>query len=269
MRNFTFQFFLFLRRAKTVKPLAQQLWGVRLLGRGRVRTLLYVKWALSMLLRSLVLAAAVGCATHFLVETVQRSSWNKERLYRKLLSGSAEQQLSAASGLVYARGEQQLLAALKSDAPEVRDTARRALEYAWFIAEGDTAFERMQEASKAYDREEYPAALKILDELILRHPRYAEAWNRRACVYWKMGRYEESIADCERTLALNPQHYGAWQGLGVCKLHLGEVEEAVKCLRAVLRITPHDPTTQSALKRCEDLLRNAAPAKRTQNLETV
>jgi tetratricopeptide (TPR) repeat protein len=228
-----------------------------------------VKWTFSILLRSLVVAGAVGCATHFLVQAALQSSWNKERLYRKLLAGSPQQRLSAASALVYAKGQQELLTALKAESAEVRDVARRALEYSWFIAEGDSAFELMQNASKAYDREDYPEALKILDELVARHPRYAEAWNRRACVYWKMQRYEESIADCERTLSLNPQHYGAWQGLGVCKLHLGEVEEAVKCLRAVLRITPHDATTQSALKRCEDLLRNTPPAKRTHHLETV
>jgi len=226
-----------------------------------------VKWPLSLVLRSVVLAAAVGCATHLLVETAQRSSWNKERLYRKLLSGSTEQQLRAASGLVYARGEKQLLAALKCENPSVRDTARRALEYAWFVAEGDKAFDAMQSAAKAYDREEYEDALKLLNQIIARYPRYAEGWNRRACVYWKLGRYAESIADCERTLSLNPNHFGAWQGLGVCKLHLGDVEEAVKCLRAVLRITPHDATIQSALRRCEDLLRNAAPEKNGKRLE--
>ena len=228
-----------------------------------------MKWASMIFVRAIILATAVGCATHFLVDAAQRSTWNKERLYQKLLKGSAEQQLSAASALVYARGERQLLAALKSETPEVRDTAKQALEYAWFIAEGDAAFELMQSASNAYDREEYPKALEILDRLITRHPRYAEAWNRRACVYWKMGRHEEAIADCERTLALNPNHYGAWQGLGVCKLHLGEVEEAIRCLRSVLRITPHDATAQSALKRCEDLLQNTPSLKRTKNFETV
>jgi tetratricopeptide (TPR) repeat protein len=228
-----------------------------------------VKWTCSILVRAIILAAAVGCATHFLVQAALQSSWNKERLYRKLLSGSPQQQLSAASGLVYARGQKQLLAALKSETAAVRDVARRALEYSWFIAEGDSAFELMQNASKAYDREDYPEALNVLNQLVAKYPRYAEAWNRRACVYWKMQRYEESIADCERTLSLNPQHYGAWQGLGVCKLHLGEIDEAVKCLRVVLRITPHDPVTQSALKRCEDLLRNTPPARRTRNLETV
>jgi tetratricopeptide (TPR) repeat protein len=226
-----------------------------------------VKSRWNLILRAMVLATALSCATHFVFQTAVRSSWNKERLYRKLLSGSPEQQLSAASALVYAKAEQQLLAALKSENESVRDTARRALEYSWFVAEGEKAFELMQRAAKAYDSEEYDEALNLLNQLIARHPRYAEAWNRRACVYWKTGRYEESIADCQRTLSLNPNHFGAWQGLGVCKLHLGEVEEAVKCLRAVLRITPHDSTTQSALKRCEDLLRNTAPTKEAKNLE--
>src|SRR5262245_47743926 len=182
---------------------------VRLLAARTALDTAVVSRPLSLLLRSLVLFTALACATHFGVNTVQRSDWNKERLYRKLMSGKPDQQLNAASALVFAQGEKQLLAALKAEKAEVRDTARRALEYLWFIREGNEAFELMQSAAKAYDLESYQDALDILDKLIARYPRYAEAWNRRACVYWKMERYEESIADCERVLSLNPNHYGA------------------------------------------------------------
>ena len=222
-----------------------------------------------LVFRAIILTAALGCATHFAVNTVLRCNWYKQRLYRKLMTGNANQQLSAASALVYAQGEKQLLAALKSENLQVRDTARRALEYLWFIREGNQAFELIQSAAKAYERESYQEALDILDKLIAKHPRYAEAWNRRACVYWKMERYEESIADCERVLSLNPNHYGAWQGLGVCKLHLGDVEDAVRCLKAALRITPHDESVIAALKKCEDLLRNLPLPKYRQRLETA
>jgi len=228
-----------------------------------------VSRGLSLFLRSVVLVIALGCATHFVVTAIQRSDWNKERLYHKLMSGDSHQQVNAASTLVYVQGEKQLLAALKAEKAEVRDTARRALEYLWFIREGTEAFEMMQAASKAYDGGAYQEALNVLDKLIAKHPRYAEAWNRRACVYWKMERYDESIADCERVITLNPNHYGAWQGLGVCKLHQGDVEEAVRCLKAVLRITPYDESVITALKKCEDLLQNIPPSKYRQRLETV
>ena len=111
----------------------------------------------------------------------------------------------------------------------------------------------------AMEEERYQEALEILNKLTFKHPTFAEAWNQRAAVYWKLGRHDESILDCERTLVLNPHHYGAWQGMGICKLHLGEIAEACRCLREALKILPHDTATQDALRKCEDLLRRERP----------
>ena len=59
----------------------------------------------------------------------------------------------------------------------------------------------------------------------------------------------------ERALKLNPNHYGAWQGLGVCQLKLGDLAGACKSLRAALGIAPHDKSTRESLEHCEELLR--------------
>ena len=67
------------------------------------------------------------------------------------------------------------------------------------------------------------------------------------------------MADCRRALALNPQHYGAWQGIGICHLNMGDVEEACRSLRSALKIIPHDPATRQSLRECEELLRTYSP----------
>ena len=176
-------------------------------------------------------------------------------MYQRLLKGSDKQQLQAASALAYVRAEPQLLAALKLDTEKTRKLAKKALEFTWFSAAGEDAEKRLFEAVEAMNEERYLEALQILDKLIARKPTFAEAWNQRAAALWKLGRHEESILDCERTLVLKPQHYGAWQGMGICRLHLGEIEEACRCLREALKILPHDKVTQEALEKCEDLLR--------------
>jgi tetratricopeptide (TPR) repeat protein len=79
-----------------------------------------------------------------------------------------------------------------------------------------------------------------------------------------MGDYEKSMRDCERALKLNPNHYGAWQGLGVCELELGRLNEACEALRAALRITPHDEATLRSLQQCEKLLRSRSTTRREQ-----
>ena len=72
---------------------------------------------------------------------------------------------------------------------------------------------------------------------------------------WQLGEYEKSRRDCERALSLNPNHYGAWQGLGVSQLQLGELTEACRSLETALRIAPNDRVTKRCLRRIEELMR--------------
>ena len=86
-----------------------------------------------------------------------------------------------------------------------------------FNAASVEAYTLMQTAHAAAEKENYPESLSILDPLVQKYPAYAEGWNRRASVYWQMGEAEKSRADCERVPTLNPEHFGAWQGLAVCQ----------------------------------------------------
>jgi tetratricopeptide (TPR) repeat protein len=218
-----------------------------------------VKRPLSYFLRWALIMAVIGCTAHFSVQKFFHSPLFKRWMYQRLISGSEKQRVRAASALVYVRAEQQLLTALKLDEKKTRDLAKKALEFSWFTAAGDAAEKKLTQAMELIGEERYQEALEILDKLTSKHPTFAEAWNQRAAVYWKLGRHEDSILDCERTLVLNPNHYGAWQGMGICRLHLGEVSEACRCLREALKILPHDDATQDALRKCEDLLQKERP----------
>jgi len=139
--------------------------------------------------------------------------------------------------------------------------ARKALEFMWFNAAGDKAYHLTEQAYRAAEEAEFQKALGLLNNLVEKYPTFAEAYNRRAAVYWEMGEYRKSIADSEQALKLNPNHYGAWQGIGVCRLKLGDVSEACRCLRAALKILPYDALTRQSLERCEELLREHPPVK--------
>ncbi len=210
-------------------------------------------------LRALWLLVVVCCTVYLAMHGLRHTRWHKERLYRQLVAGDARQQFRAACALAALGAEEQLLAALKADDAAARDLARRGVEHLWFTAAGDEAYQLMQSAQQAEAKENFPEALAVLHRLLAKFPTYAEGWNRRASVYWQMGDYEKSIADCERTLRLNPNHYGAWQGTGICRLKLGDLAAACDCLRAALKIAPHDEATRDALRRCEELRRQFTP----------
>jgi len=123
------------------------------------------------------------------------------------------------------------------------------------MAAGREAYQTMQAAYREAEQEQYETSISILNSLVEQYPGYAEGYNQRAAVYWQLGRREESILDSEKTLSLNPHHYGAWQGLGIGLLHAGDLAEAVRCFRSALRIIPYDQATRDALLRCEDMVR--------------
>jgi cytochrome c-type biogenesis protein CcmH/NrfG len=56
-------------------------------------------------------------------------------------------------------------------------------------------------------------------------------------------------------LTINPNHYGAWQGLGIAQLQTGDLAAASQSLRMALRISPNDRVAQRCLKKVEELMR--------------
>lgn len=76
--------------------------------------------------------------------------------------------------------------------------------------------------------------------LLLRNcPDYAEAWNKRATLYYMLGRDDECIADIRRALALEPRHFAALAEFGeICVAH-GDNRGAQLAFTAALRVNPH------------------------------
>ena len=55
---------------------------------------------------------------------------------------------------------------------------------------------------------------------------FAEAWNKQATVNYLLGRYDVAVLDIQKTLELEPRHFGALSGLGLISLALGREREA-------------------------------------------
>jgi hypothetical protein len=158
---------------------------------------LNVRRLLTPLLKRVYVAFGCFVLVYVGVLIFQYSDWNKERLYRKLLTGEKLQRASAGFDLAYLNGETQLIRALKSDAPEVR-TGELALDL-WSRAGGHKAFQQMQAANRAIERKAYPDALRILGELT-----HATRFRKRESQGHSAlgdGKIQEAIADARKAVA--------------------------------------------------------------------
>ena len=80
-------------------------------------------------------------------------------------------------------------------------------------------------------------------------PEFAEGWNKRATAYYLAGELDASIRDVERTLALEPRHFGALSGLGLIYLAKGNELGALQAFEATLEVHPRAPAARYHVQR--------------------
>jgi len=81
-------------------------------------------------------------------------------------------------------------------------------------------------------------AIKLLDAVIKIKPKYMEAWNRRATIYYLKKDYGRALADIREVLRREPRHFGALSGLGLILQDLGDEKQALEVYRRALAIYP-------------------------------
>jgi tetratricopeptide (TPR) repeat protein len=93
----------------------------------------------------------------------------------------------------------------------------------------------------------YDVAETRLTQLVRACPDFPEAWNKRATLYYLQQRDDECVHDIQRTLVLEPRHFGAVCGLAEILRSSGETESALFVFQAALRINPHLSAARDAV----------------------
>ena len=122
----------------------------------------------------------------------------------------------------------------------------------WYIAENQEIQMIFDEANQFMDRGDFNNAINLFTKIIDQSPDFAEAWNKRATVYFLKGELEKSIADIEKTLELEPRHFGALDGLAEIYLIKDNLLGAATTYKRILEIIPSSKKSQDRLKLISD-----------------
>ena len=157
-------------------------------------------------------------------------------------SRNADERL-AAFAVLAGVGKQEDLPLLQSHLfdpdDRVRGTAEAAIWAIWSRS-GDTAADRLFERGVEQMREgQLRSAVDTFGRVIAMRPGFAEAWNKRATVYFLLGEDEMSLKDCDEVLKRNPQHFGVLAGYGQIYLRRGELQRALDHFEQALAINPN------------------------------
>lgn len=143
-----------------------------------------------------------------------------------------------------------LLNDLKDPDENVRQVATEALWRRWYTQKGAYGAQILVRSQTLLDKGKTYEAESLLTETVEGMSDFAEAWNRRAVLYYLQERYWQAISDCEKVLEIVPYHFGALHGMGLCHAGLGNYVAAIQAFRQALKVQPYATINQRLILEC-------------------
>lgn len=106
-------------------------------------------------------------------------------------------------------------------------------------SDNDRLSERLKIGMAQMEAGRLRQAEQIFTTIIDTDPAFAEAWNKRATVYFLMGAYDRSKRDIAQTILREPRHFGALSGLGLVETHLGNYKAALNAYEQAIALHPY------------------------------
>jgi len=109
----------------------------------------------------------------------------------------------------------------------------------WFDSGQAEVDQLMDEAGAAVQSGKLKFAEGLYTQVIEKVPDFSEGWNRRATVRYYQKDYDGSLEDIQRTLILEPRHFGATWGLGMILGWQRDFDGAIAAFERLLEIKPN------------------------------
>ena len=108
----------------------------------------------------------------------------------------------------------------------------------WHMADNEETQLTFDKAIQFMDRGDFENSIKLFTKAIDQSPDFAEAWNKRATVYYMIGDFDSSMTDINETLKLEPRHFGAMDGMSLIFININEFKKAIHVYDQMLNIFP-------------------------------
>lgn len=149
---------------------------------------------------------------------------------------------------------QPLIRSLRDPDGEVRARAERAIWQIWARSGKPEVDALYRIGMDAVERGDLDGAIETFTQVIKLDPSFAEAWNKRATLYFLAGDLRRSMADCDEVIKRNPQHFGALAGYAQIHVQLENYERALDYARRAVAVNPNLDGTRELIEALEQLV---------------
>ena len=150
----------------------------------------------------------------------------------------------------------QLFNELKVNKSKIASEVEQEIWKIWSTHPSDAKLTaRLEEGSQFLRNQQLSKAIEIFTEVINLDQNWAEAWNKRATVFYMMGKFKQSQEDIDKVLALEARHFGALAGQGLVNIQLKNYEKAIFSYQQAKEIHPSMQSTEIMIRRIEELIK--------------
>ncbi len=206
---------------------------------------------------ALVIALALGLTLIASPEAQDKPRPTREEALRDLTSPDVEARRLATAWmgeLATPADLPALFQQLRDPDDLVRSLTENSIWQAWSRS-GDAKVDALFKVGVAQmNQGQAESALDTFTEIIKRKPEFAEGWNKRATIYFLIGEYDKSLADCDEVIRRNPQHWGALSGYGQIYMQLDRPEQALVYFQRALAVNPNLQNVENMIQQLRQLV---------------
>ena len=113
----------------------------------------------------------------------------------------------------------------------------------------------LEEGSRLVHDQQLNRAIDVFTEAIKIDPNWAEAWNKRATVFYMVKEFQKSQDDIDKVLELEERHFGALAGQGMVNIKLKNYDKAKRSYQKAQEIYPAMKSSKVMIKQIEELIK--------------